>query len=243
MSNTRLIVLEFNELTPSLMHRFIAEGKLPNFARLFWQSEIFTTVAAERPPHLDPWIQWVTVHTGLNLCDHKIERLNEGHTLQAPRVWDIVSDGGDRVLVFGSMNVGERRPAKGCVLPDPWTTKVAPHPQALAPFFEFVQRNVLEHTRDRAPFDAADCVRLGAFMAAHGLSRATITAILRQLLEERRGQARWKRAVLLDKLQFDVFRWYYRRLQPKFATFFVNSTAHYQHLYWREMDPSPFAVQ
>ena len=40
-----------------------------------------------------------------------------------------------------------------------------------------------------------------------------------------------------------MFSWYYRKIRPQFATFFLNSTAHYQHLYWREMDPSAFTVQ
>src|ERR1044072_3954130 len=62
-------------------------------------------------------------------------------------------------------------------------------------------------------------------------------------MEQRNGPPRWKRAVLLDKLQFDVFAWYYRKIRPPFATFFPNSTAHYQHLYWREMDPGVFQVK
>ncbi len=81
------------------------------------------------------------------------------------------------------------------------------------------------------------------FMASHGLSRHTVKAVSRQLAEERSGTARWKRAVLLDKLQFDVFAWYYRKIRPDFATFFLNSTAHYQHLYWREMDPDVFTAK
>ncbi len=30
---------------------------------------------------------------------------------------------------------------------------------------------------------------------------------------------------------------------PHFATFFLNSTAHFQHLLWRNMDPEPFQVK
>ena len=81
-----MIVLEFNELTPSLLQRFMAEDRLPNFSRLYRDSAIYTTTASERPPYLDPWIQWVTVHTGLNFSDHGLQRLNEGHTLSVPRV-------------------------------------------------------------------------------------------------------------------------------------------------------------
>ena len=43
-------------------------------------------------------------------------------------------------------------------------------------------------------------------MVQHGLSAGTVAAIAKQLLKEVRGQDRWKRAVILDKLQFDVFQ-------------------------------------
>jgi hypothetical protein len=48
---------------------------------------------------------------------------------------------------------------------------------------------------------------------------------------------------LLDRLQFDVFRKYYQELDPNFSIFFSNSTAHFQHMYWRNMDPGPFRVK
>jgi hypothetical protein len=66
---------------------------------------------------------------------------------------------------------------------------------------------------------------------------------MRQLLNERFSDAGWKRAVILDRLQLDLFRWHYKRAQPDLATFFLNSTAHYQHLYWRNMEPEHFTVK
>ncbi len=41
----KVIVLEFNELVPSLVDRFIAEGKLPNFKRLRNESTVAVTDA------------------------------------------------------------------------------------------------------------------------------------------------------------------------------------------------------
>jgi hypothetical protein len=58
-----------------------------------------------------------------------------------------------------------------------------------------------------------------------------------------RKDSRWRRATILDRLQWDLFRARYRRLQPTFATFFANSTAHFQHYHWREMEPGLFTVQ
>ena len=51
---------------------------------------------------------------------------------------------------------------------------------------------------------------------------------------------RWKRVGLLDILLTDIFLYYYRKVKPAFATFFLNSTAHLQHAYWRCMEPERF---
>jgi len=40
-----------------------------------------------------------------------------------------------------------------------------------------------------------------------------------------------------------VFRYYQRTLKPHFSTFFLNSTAHFQHMYWRNMEPEHFKVR
>src|SRR2546427_657064 len=65
MTTGPILQLEFNELTPRLMFRFMEEGHLPNFQRLFRESHAFTTDAEEEGMNLNPWIQWVTVHSGL----------------------------------------------------------------------------------------------------------------------------------------------------------------------------------
>ncbi len=238
-----VILLEFNELSPPLMDRFMAEGKLLNFRRLHNESEVYITTATEKPPFLEPWIQWVNVHSGLDYEEHKIFQLDEGQKLAVPCVWDVLSKESYRVGICGSMNVRYEPPLNGYVLPDPWSTLVEPHPAELKSYFSFVQKNVMEHTNERVSVSKIDCLRFAGFMAKCGVSCNTVTATIRQLLSERAGQTRWKRATLLDRLQFDVFRHYYRTLNPHFSTFFLNSTAHFQHMYWRNMEPEHFKVQ
>ena len=62
-------------------------------------------------------------------------------------------------------------------------------------------------------------------------------------MEKFRGKGFWRRATLLDRLQWDVFRARYRRTQPHLATMFLNSTAHFQHMYWRNMAPEQFKIR
>jgi hypothetical protein len=238
-----VILLEFNELSPGLMDRFMGEHRLPNFRRLYQTSQVYITDAQENAPCLNPWIQWVTVHSGLPYCEHQVFHLGEGHKLQRKCLWDLVSDTGQSVWVCGSMNVRYDLPLNGLLLPDPWTTGAEPYPNTLQPYFRFVRQNVLEHTSERVPLSTSDYVNFLSFMLKHGLSIATIRSVVHQLLTERRGKNRWKRGVILDQLQFDLFHWYYRALRPRFSTFFLNSTAHFQHLYWRNLEPEAFQAK
>lgn len=240
--NTRVMLLEFNELTPSLMDRFIAEGHLPNFKRLRDESRVFVTDAQEDQWNLEPWIQWITVHTGLSAKQHGIHNLDESYKLDQPRLWDLLCAAGYHVWICGSMNINYRQPVHGWILPDAWSSKVAPYPDQLQQYFRFVRANVQEHTNDRVPLRKSEYAAFVKFMLTHGLSVNTISAILSQFVEERASGARWKRATLLDKLQWDLFAWYQRKYRPHLSTFFLNSTAHFQHLYWRHLEPEKFRL-
>src|SRR5215472_10401467 len=209
-NQTSVIMIEFNELSPSLMNRFMSEGKLPHFSRFYRESRIYTTDAEERPPYLNPWIQWVTVHSGLPYSEHHVFHLGDGHRFEEKRVWDLLSEAGLRVWVCGSMNVRYDEPLNGSLLPDPWTSEIGPYPKSLLPYIQFVRRNVQEHTNPEFSLGVADFFKFLTFMITHGLSASTIYSIAEEMVREFVTGQTWKRAVLLDKLQWDLFRWYYR---------------------------------
>ncbi|MES1261397.1 MAG: alkaline phosphatase family protein, partial [Acidobacteriota bacterium] len=240
-----VILLEFNELCPTLMTEFIAGGHLPNFSRLYDEAFVYVSDAEAKAPALEPWIQWITVHTGLTHEQHGVYDLGDGHKVRAPRVWDLLKRAGKTSWICGSMNTDFEKPFEALFLPDPWSAGVRPFPEKeFAPYYDFVSRNVQEYTRDRVPLSHADYLAFLRFMVAHGLSLSTATETAAQLMRERTNrQTRWQRATILDRLQWDVFTWYQKRYNPDFSTFFLNSTAHFQHMYWRNMQPDLFQVK
>lgn len=245
MNDDRVIALEFNELTPSLMQRWIGQGLLPGFKRLFGESQVFVTDAEEKPPNLEPWIQWVTVHTGLPFSKHGVFDLGDGHKLKAPRLWDLVSDAGKQVWICGSMNAGVKGSRiNGAIVPDPWSAGVEPYPKGqFDAFFNLVRTYVQEYASQDVPLTTMDYARFGRFMIAHGLSPATVKKTIAQLASERGGRNKWKRAMILDRLFWDVFRAYWRKNRPTYSTLFLNSTAHLQHYHWRNMEPEAFRLK
>jgi hypothetical protein len=132
----------------------------------------------------------------------------------------------------------------GHVLPDAWSQQVSPYPQGeFEAFYTFVQRHVQEYASAKVPLSQRDVLRFVTFLAGHGMKFSTAMRVVAHLLKERIGNHRWRRASILDDLQYDVFEWYFRKYQPQFSTFFVNSTAHYQHKFWRNMEPEHFQIR
>jgi hypothetical protein len=202
---------------------------------------VYTTDAEEPPPRLEPWVQWATVHSGLPFAAHGAFHLGDGRKIREKCLATVLSDAGVRVGVFGSMNTNYTA-LNGYFIPDPWDLDGRPQPHWLRPFFDTVSQQV-QNSSKAGGLSKMQLARFGAFMVRHGLRKSTIASIIRQLLSERADLAvAWRRASLLELIQYDLFRYLDRRFQPQFSTFFCNSTAHYQHYYWRNMHPKIFVV-
>ena len=238
----RVLLLEFNELCPALMDAFISAGRLPHFARLREQSLVYTTDAGEPQSNLEPWILWVNVHTGVGQSEHGVVNLGESTMVAHESTWEAVLRHGGTVWICGSMNASYQSLLSGAHLPDPWSVGEAAQPAELDVFYQFVRANVQEHTNARVPLTAADYLRFVRFVVAHGLSLRTIQAVVQQLVHERIRGDRWRRASVLDRMTWGVFRWYYRKMQPTLSSLFLNRTEFNQHRFWRNMQPEVFGI-
>jgi hypothetical protein len=242
----KLIVAEFNELCPWLIDQWMGEGLLPNFRVMHGQSAVFETFAdVSDPANLEPWIQWYSLHTGLSFDQHRVFHLTEGAAATHDDLWRIAHAAGRKVINFAGMNTRPFAFGDSVYVADPWCEDGNASPPALNIYNRFVGANVREYSNPDARLTAGDYAKFLGFMTTHGLRPGTVAALAGQLIEERTRDRRlsWKRATLLDRMQMDVFRHYYTKTRPDYATFFINSTAHLQHSYWRQFQPEAFAVQ
>lgn len=244
-SMSKILLLEFNEICPPLLDKWMGEGKLPNFAQLYNSAQVFTTIADVFDPDcLEPWIQWYSIHTGLPYDEHKIFHLTDGPKADHPDIWRRLQALGKSVMNCGSMNARALAGEGVFYLPDPWCSNEPAFPSEIEVFKNVMAKSVQESTRGLV-LTVRELLPFLTFSIGHGLAADTIRAILTQLSSERISQAdvKWRRVALADRLQFDLFRYYYRSIRPDFATFFINSTAHLQHAYWRHMDPDAFSLK
>jgi hypothetical protein len=246
MAPRKVLMLEFNELCPALLDRWIASGDLPNFARMRATSDSFVTAPDVKDSALlEPWIQWYSTHTGLAYDQHRVFHLTDGARAPHTDIYRALIAAGRTVGSFSSMNVAPFASPGSFFAADPWTEQGDAFPPELNVYNRFISGQVREYSNASASPGLADQATFLAFLLRHGLSAGTVSAIAKQLASEKIGDPRlsYRRVAILDRLQADVFHALYRRHQPDFASFFLNSTAHLQHSYWRHLDPDAFTVR
>ncbi len=242
----KVLMVEFNELSPPLMFKWMDMGLLPNFKALHQQSTAFITQSDNSSAHdLEPWIQWYSLHTGLSYEQHGVFHLTDGPRKNFDDIYTTLMSAGLNVGCGGSMNVKAFAKDGSFFISDPWCDGQDASPAPLNIFQRFAAQNVREYSNPDAKTENVTAAKFVAFMAKHGLSAATATNIVRQLLDEKLKDKKlsWRRAFILDQLSLDLFASLHKEYKPDFSTFFSNSTAHLQHSYWRHMDPDAFMVK
>jgi len=75
----KTILLGLNELNFQYIKYYIKKGHLKNFNILF-NNGVIETESESKYDLLEPWIQWVTVHTGMTFDEHQIFHLRYYNT-------------------------------------------------------------------------------------------------------------------------------------------------------------------
>lgn len=250
MKNTRrkVLLLELNEINWRVIDKIVADhgaDYLPNFAKLKREGAWGTQSAVERAQLLDPWVTWVTLHTGVSPAVHGAAVLEQEHdTITAKRTWHYATEAGRSVGVFGSVSAFPPSPVQGFMVPGPFAPSDDTFPEALQPIQAINRRYTQLHNKTGAAPSAMENLRTGARLIRLGLKASTCLRVAAQLANERlRPHSRWQRVSLQPRLNFDFFSKLYRSERPDYATWHSNHAAHYMHHYWRAWDDSQFPVK
>jgi hypothetical protein len=234
-----MLLLEINEFNPQLMALAAERLNGKNLRRLLALRHSKTSSPeTEERFGLDPWVQWVSIHTGRPAAEHGVAHLGDVPVLRYPQLWQSLSQQGWRYGVWGAMNASRGAP-DNCAFffPDPWTFSEDAYPSELNDLLA-LPRYFSKHYGDlkTAPLlkTAAQLLRfcLRPSIAASLLPHAPklLGSALRHGLREHMLFA------LFDLVNVILFSRYYKRHKPDFSLLFLNSLAHLQHHKWTEED-------
>lgn len=222
----QLLLIELNEVNFDHIQHYCAQGKLPNFARLIDRFGVSRTVSESRYEELEPWIQWVTAHTGLSLAEHGVFRLGDIVKTDLPQIWEQLEQRGLRVGAISPMNAKNRLRQPAFFVPDPWTPTEITASGVLKRLHQAIAQAVNDNAQKKVTASTVLALLQGLLRYASPSNYGRYLA----LVLGARGNP-WKRAIFLDLLLADVFMEEVRRARPDFATLFLNAAAHIQHHY------------
>ena len=93
---SQLALVELNEVNFDYVKFYTRQGRLPVLARLLRQHGMAQTHSEQVYDHIEPWIQWVTAHTGLTYAEHGVFRLGDIDRHDIPQIWEMLEKAGSR---------------------------------------------------------------------------------------------------------------------------------------------------
>lgn len=226
MIRPSLLLIELNEVNFDFVRRYVERGLLPAFSKLMHEHGVQETSSETEYEHLEPWIQWVTAHTGRTFAEHQVFRLGDIVNFDYPQIWEQLEAAGLSVGAISPMNAKHRLKRAAFFVPDPWTKTELTASPSLRRLYRAITQAVNDNASRRLTFDSF----VGLLQGAAVYARFSNYSRYWRLVTGARGRP-WRKAILLDLLLADVFHTEVRRKRPDFASLFVNAAAHIQHHY------------
>ncbi|HEV8331064.1 MAG TPA: hypothetical protein VGQ22_06585 [Steroidobacteraceae bacterium] len=221
-----LLLLELNEVNFEFVEAYARRGALPNFGALLREHGYVRTRSEDKYEQLEPWIQWVTAHTGRSFAEHGVFRLGDIVSRDIPQIWELLEARGLKVGAISPMNAKHRLRDPAFFVPDPWTRTEITAPRTLRNLYTALTQAVSENATSTISAASALALALGVARYARPSNYARYTRIALGAVRQP-----WLRASFLDLLLADVFIREVQRTRPQFASLFVNAAAHIQHHY------------
>jgi hypothetical protein len=222
-----LILVELNEINFDIVKTYIENGiNLPGFNSVIGK-QLINTIAEDKYDEIEPWIQWPSVHTGLNYDCHKVFRLGDFVNSDKKQFFEKVEDAGYIVGAISPMNASNKLKNPAFFIPDPWTQTPSDGSFLSKRLTSALSQAVNDNSQSRLTISTI--INLSAAFLALVNPIRFIPMIWYAMTSFKRP---WRKALFLDMFLFEIHKTLCRRKKPNFSTIFLNAGAHIQHHYY-----------
>jgi hypothetical protein len=224
--NSKTVLLGLNELNFDYIKFYINQGLLPNFKKIFEIQHPIETVSENEYKLLEPWVQWVTIHSGKTYKEHTIFRLGDiVNNPELSQIFEELEIEGLSVGAVSPFNAENRLKNPVFFVPDPWTKTEASGNWIVKALYQAVHQSVNDNAKSKMNFKSIFSLGLGLLLYVP-LSRWS--HYLKTVFNAKKPGAK---ALILDSLLADVHLTLWKKNKPDFSNLFLNSGAHIQHHY------------
>jgi hypothetical protein len=222
----KTILLGLNELNFDYIKFYISKGLLPNFKKIFEIQPPIETVSENDYKLLEPWVQWVTIHSGKSYKEHNIFRL--GDIVNYPELSQIFEELEKEGLSVGAVspfNAENRLKNPSFFVPDPWTKTNPSGNWVVKALYQAVHQSVNDNAKSKLNIKSMISLGLGLLLY---VPMSRWSHYMKTVFNIKKPGAK---ALILDSLLADVHLTLWKKNKPDFSNLFLNSGAHIQHHY------------
>lgn len=240
----KLLLVELNEFNSELLEAAARQLGLANLQKVVsWQKSKTNTEDRYDSGFLEPWSQWVSIHTGTKAKEHGINHLGDVPNLQSLQLWEELGEKGVTTGIWGVMN-GSRRQAKNNLyfVADPWTFSEEAYPEHLNGFIGILKYAAKNYTS----VSLWQGFKHGLSFLWIALTELSTASLFRGLWLFTKaffkfGPKSFTVFMLFEYWSTCLFIKYKKQSNPQFNILFYNTVAHLQHHYWKEgtLKPTP----
>ncbi|MBL0923385.1 MAG: hypothetical protein IBJ12_02825 [Sphingomonadaceae bacterium] len=224
----KLILIELNEVNFDVVQQYVERSPdmFPAFRTIMsWEHR--RTTAEEDYKHLEPWIQWVSAHTGKTFQGHGVFRLGDIAQSDHEQIFERVEARGYSVGAISPMNAKNNLAKPRYFIPDPWTQTPSDRSWWSRNIAKSLSQAVNDNANARLSVSTIAVILLAlARFASFGNYKEYIRLAARALTRT------WSKALFLDLFLSDLHLSLYKKTKPDFSTIFLNAGAHIQHHYF-----------
>ena len=223
---SKTILLGLNELNFDYIKFYINQGLLPNFKKIFEIQPPIETVSENDYKLLEPWVQWVTIHSGKSYKEHNIFRLGDiVNNPELSQIFEELEVEGLSVGAVSPFNAENRLKKPAFFVPDPWTKTNPSGNWIVKALYHAVHQSVNDNAKSKLNFKSMISLGLGLLLYVPFLRWSHYMKVLFKVKKP------GAKAIILDSLLADVHLTLWKKHKPDFSNLFLNSGAHIQHHY------------
>jgi len=220
------ILLGLNELNFDYIRFYANQGKLPALKKLLDQHKLIETTSEKKYQLLEPWIQWVTIHTGKTYAEHQVFRLGDIiERKDLKQLWETFEEKGISVGAISPFNADNRLKKPKFFVPDPWTETSPSGNWLVRNLSDAIQQTVNDNAQSKLTLTSIFSLLLGLLVFVSPFKWFEYIKLALNITKP------GIKAIILDNLLGDIFVKLWKKEQPEFSSLFLNTGAHVQHHY------------
>ena len=245
MGCKKILFIELDGATWDVMNPLMARGKLPHMKRL--KDNGSSGVLMSEQGAISPKI-WTSMFAGKGHENTGIDFFGgNSRMVKCKRLWDIFSEHGLRVGVFGSFATWPPYEVNGFMIPAIDSVGTETYPPEYSVFQELaLNERKKSKGIETGSLPVASTLKYALALKTLGVRWKTYAKALQFYVERgmaylgQHGDPHWKKALLHSDISADVFVHLCRRFRPDFATIHMHICDFLSHRYWVAYEPKKF---